>query len=293
MKVKILALVFIIILVAQYNIFADNDLGIRYLKLAHTYLKVDDFIKAEEYLGKAFLLVKKDPYWTAVYYEYLGDYFLLKGNTLKALENYEEALKRYQKIIKQKDGSPVPLEKLINALKSNVNNINPKTGHTLLFIVNNYLNYNCYVKALSFDNYKPKLTTSKLTGMSFPIYIESLSFIGNGIDSIPISIFSSLKNLRILILQKNKITKIPIEIRSLKNLEELDVSYNKINYIPKEIVELKNLKKLNISNTKIKSLPLEIFEMDQLEILDIRNTKIPSQFISMLEKHLPNTLIIK
>jgi len=65
------------------------------------------------------------------------------------------------------------------------------------------------------------------TGVLKLLYLRSLDLSRNSIASIPDEI-TSLSALEVLILQRNKIQKLPVTMNNLKYLRKLDLSYNNI-----------------------------------------------------------------
>ena len=85
-----------------------------------------------------------------------------------------------------------------------------------------------------------------------------------------------MANLRFLILENNKITKLPEEIVGLENLEGLYLNHNQITELPTNIYKLKSLKKLNLYNNQLTILPKKIFKLKSLENLNLYGNPIKS-----------------
>ncbi|XP_064085942.1 leucine-rich repeat-containing protein 47-like [Macrobrachium nipponense] len=64
-----------------------------------------------------------------------------------------------------------------------------------------------------------------------------------------------LANLTSLILQLNKLEKLPVTVGNLTKLKVLDVSFNSLEDLPSEINKLSNLSTLNLGSNKIRALP--------------------------------------
>ncbi|MBI3260121.1 MAG: leucine-rich repeat domain-containing protein [Ignavibacteriae bacterium] len=288
--------IFILLLSVCY-VSNANELGKRYLKLGNTYREAGNYEKAEEYLKQGKTLVGRDGYWSATANEFLGYLYrdmVASGNYgdnsdyLSALskESMENALVGFQRMVKQKDGSPIPLAEImknINEVKNEMaaDNSSP-TGRT----GNNPTTQNGNAKVVNVDNSKIKEIPTDL-----PATVENFSAVNNRIKEFPGTLgqFSKLKYLN---LKKNKITSIDNGINRLKGLRTLNCSDNKIKSIPQNISDLKQLEILDISNNKLKEIPTSITSLKNLKILDISGNKIQFSNISTLIKNMPNTNII-
>lgn len=101
----------------------------------------------------------------------------------------------------------------------------------------------------------------------------------NNISKFP-SDFFQLKNLKWMSFAGNNIKEIPKEIVNLTNLQELDLSGNSIETIPIELCNVINLKNLSLGDNKIEKIPEDIYKLTKLEYLDLCHNKItfiPSQ----------------
>jgi Leucine-rich repeat (LRR) protein len=83
---------------------------------------------------------------------------------------------------------------------------------------------------------------------------------------VPAEVFQ-LKNLRELVLDKNKITMLPDEIAQLENLEVLSCSHNQIDSITPAMLQLKMLTKLDLSDNLLGSVPENIDHLTELQYL--------------------------
>lgn len=99
--------------------------------------------------------------------------------------------------------------------------------------------------------------------------IEVLNLGNNSLQELPDGLGSSLNNLRILVLRRNKFTSVPRVVFELGQLVELDMSHNCLRSLSEGVGQLKGLKKLCISHNKIQSLPAQIGALQVLEELDI------------------------
>lgn len=99
--------------------------------------------------------------------------------------------------------------------------------------------------------------------------IEVLNLGNNFLQELPEGLASSLNNLRVLVLRRNKFTSIPGVIFELGQLLELDMSHNCLKNLYDDMGNLKGLKKLCVSHNKIQYLPSQIGMLKLLEELDI------------------------
>jgi len=84
-------------------------------------------------------------------------------------------------------------------------------------------------------------------------------------------LISNLKNLQRLGLYGNNLTSLPAEIGQLSNLQNLELSGTNLSSLPVEIGQLSNLQNLELSRTNLSSLHAEIGQLDNLQNLDLRN----------------------
>lgn len=79
------------------------------------------------------------------------------------------------------------------------------------------------------------------------------------------------KPLTRLILEKNKLSYLPEEIKDLAELEVLELNDNSFRLFPKPILQLKQLQHLNLSNNPLTSIPPEIFQLQKLQELNLKH----------------------
>ncbi|KAM4635815.1 malignant fibrous histiocytoma-amplified sequence 1 homolog isoform 1-T2 [Polymixia lowei] len=99
--------------------------------------------------------------------------------------------------------------------------------------------------------------------------IEVLNLGNNSLQELPEGLGSTLNNLRILVLRRNKFIAVPCVVFELGQLVELDMSHNCLRSLSEDVGQLKGLKKLCISHNKIQYLPSQIGALQFLEELDI------------------------
>lgn len=114
--------------------------------------------------------------------------------------------------------------------------------------------------------------------------IEVLNLGNNSLQELPDGLGSTLNNLRILVLRRNKFTAVPRVVFELGQLVELDMSHNCLRSLSEAVGQLRGLKKLCISHNKIQNLPAQIGTLQFLEELDISFNDLhdfPTSFSSL------------
>ncbi len=211
----------------------------RYLKLGNTYLNAGNYAKAGEYFKKGQDMAKSatDYYWIAVSYEYFAYLFIETGDVEKAESNLDRAIDIYQQIIKQKDGSPVAVNELIERVDA------------LKIISKSKLNSTVSDDSIfNFDNKKiddvfPLLPKNPTNLSLSNCRIKEVWFLVDKTE------------LQYLNLSNNRIKTIPTSIKNLERLVTLDLSNNRIKQLP--IEELSSLENLRVLNIKGNKLPFE------------------------------------
>nr|XP_057912952.1 malignant fibrous histiocytoma-amplified sequence 1 homolog [Doryrhamphus excisus] len=99
--------------------------------------------------------------------------------------------------------------------------------------------------------------------------IEALNLGNNFLHELPEGLASSLSNLRVLVLRRNRFSAIPQAVFELRQLVELDLSYNRLRSVAEGLAHLSALKKLCVSHNDIQQLPEHISGLKLLEELDI------------------------
>jgi len=124
----------------------------------------------------------------------------------------------------------------------------------------------------AFDRYvySPKKFSNSKKDKDKKALVTMIDFRGLDIEEIPDDYFFQFPNLKDLLLQGNKITRLPSSLFSLQNLEKLYLTDNLgITAIPSQISNLQKLTTLGLSGTNITSLPNEIQELKNLYWLDL------------------------
>ena len=85
---------------------------------------------------------------------------------------------------------------------------------------------------------------------------------------------TNLKELRILILDNNRLKSLPENIGDLTNLEILRANENQLEHIPESIGNLKSLKTLSLYNNKLSSLPDSMANLSNLKDLSVGENKL-------------------
>lgn len=108
---------------------------------------------------------------------------------------------------------------------------------------------------------------------------EKLSFSFNGYKELPTSVVAQLTwnrgGLRVLILDRNELIRLPQMIGTLGKLEQLDISYNYLTRLPDSIGKCSALQILNLEvNERFQTLPDSIGDLQALTELNCQSCKL-------------------
>lgn len=99
--------------------------------------------------------------------------------------------------------------------------------------------------------------------------VEALNLGNNLLQELPDALGSSLNNLRVLVLRRNRFSTLPRVVLELGWLLELDLSHNCLRGLGEGVGQLRSLKKLCISHNRIQQLPVQLGALQALEELDV------------------------
>lgn len=133
--------------------------------------------------------------------------------------------------------------------------------------------------AFTFSN---KIYYSLSEAKKEPLKVEILLLQKEKLGRLPDSLFI-FENLRQLDLSKNRIDLLGQELGDLSSLEKLDLSKNEIRIIPPQIGKLTLLRELNLEKNNILELPEEIGNLTKLEVLSISGNPISELPQSLLK----------
>ncbi|CAF0754347.1 unnamed protein product [Didymodactylos carnosus] len=114
----------------------------------------------------------------------------------------------------------------------------------------------------------------------FPFVISSLTKLSklllyrNNLKDLSPKACVYLTNLRILNLNYNFITQLPIEIGYLKQLEIFSIEHNQLQELPREIGSCTKLLELYLGYNQLKKLPLEIGYLTELQRLILHRNRL-------------------
>ncbi|XP_061657875.1 malignant fibrous histiocytoma-amplified sequence 1 homolog [Syngnathoides biaculeatus] len=100
-------------------------------------------------------------------------------------------------------------------------------------------------------------------------HVEALNLGNNLLQELPEGLASSLNNLRVLVLRRNRFSSVPRALFELRQLVELDLSHNRLRGAAEGLGRLSTLKKLSVSHNNIRRLPERIAALELLEELDV------------------------
>ncbi|XP_057675078.1 malignant fibrous histiocytoma-amplified sequence 1 homolog [Corythoichthys intestinalis] len=107
--------------------------------------------------------------------------------------------------------------------------------------------------------------------------VETLNLGNNLLQDLPQGLASSLDNLRVLVLRRNRFSSVPRAVLELPRLAELDLSHNRLRGVADGLAEsLPALKKLNLAHNSILQLPERIAALALLEELDVSFNELRS-----------------
>ena len=101
--------------------------------------------------------------------------------------------------------------------------------------------------------------------------VQHLNLSKSKLTAIPTEVYA-FRNLKILVLSGNKISRVEQDIGNLKNLESIDLNQNKLTTFPSYVCQLVALKQLSLAKNKIGSIPSCIQYFEKLESLDLFQT---------------------
>mmetsp|Transcript_34425 Transcript_34425/g.86455 ORF Transcript_34425/g.86455 Transcript_34425/m.86455 type:complete len:813 (-) Transcript_34425:187-2625(-) len=97
--------------------------------------------------------------------------------------------------------------------------------------------------------------------------LHRLYLSGNGLTSLPSNFFTSLKRLRVLDLQQNKLTSLPEDISSMDKLKVLLLNQNRLSTLPDGVGMLRSIVQFELSENRLESLNPRLFELCTLRQL--------------------------
>uniref|UniRef100_K3WFH4 Protein phosphatase 1 regulatory subunit 7 n=1 Tax=Globisporangium ultimum (strain ATCC 200006 / CBS 805.95 / DAOM BR144) TaxID=431595 RepID=K3WFH4_GLOUD len=84
----------------------------------------------------------------------------------------------------------------------------------------------------------------------------------------------NLRHLKVLILSKNQLQRIPSGIQDLMHLEELDVSYNHLTRLPSCLQTTTTLTALNASNNRIRTFSPKLWKLRAMRVLNLSHNAL-------------------
>lgn len=287
---KSIIYVFISLLVCSAVAYSNNseyNLALRNLKLGNTYREAGNYNTAIKYIEKAQKVLDyasdwESKYWSAAANEYLGYVYRDINMNDEAEGQFEIALAKFNGLIRQADGSPIPLQMVKNSiagLKELISHQSEQSKGTVTEIGNSK-------GVINLDNSKLKTMPAML-----PEDLVNLSMVANRLREFPAS-FSNYPKLRYLNLADNRISKFECDFTSCKDIKWIDLSNNRIKAISPDISKLTKLEYLDLSGNKLKTIPTNIEKLNNLKVLNLKDNKIPFDEIKNLIRNMPNTNIL-
>ncbi|XP_022189567.1 leucine-rich repeat-containing protein 57 [Nilaparvata lugens] len=103
--------------------------------------------------------------------------------------------------------------------------------------------------------------------------LRSLDMSDNKFTVIPTEIHTYQK-LKVLILNRNRLTNLPDELGSLAKLESFSATDNKLTTLPTSFANLTALKKVHLSGNLIKEFPVMLCGLSHLDFIDLSKNKL-------------------
>lgn len=153
--------------------------------------------------------------------------------------------------------SQLPNLEILYCSKNSVNNCEKSFLKLKLF----YFDRNPVTK-FSFEEFHSNLTILNLSKAKLTNLTEQF--------------IECILNVESLVLDKNHLTTLPLNIGSLKRLVSLSIVANELASLPPGIGNLKSLQALNLHSNNLKSLPEEIWNLSSLAILNVSSNLLES-----------------
>ncbi|GLI66354.1 hypothetical protein VaNZ11_010126 [Volvox africanus] len=141
---------------------------------------------------------------------------------------------------------------------------------------------------------RTRLTSLPLEHLASFANLSCLDIEGCNLAQLPAEI-SLLKNLKVLLASRNKLTQIPMEIGRLsRSLIQLDLGTNKLTEVPVQLCELTALQILNLMANELEHLPESIGNLHNLRLLGLKSNKLTelpssvSKLTSLVELFITN-----
>jgi len=115
----------------------------------------------------------------------------------------------------------------------------------------------------------------------------ALDFQSRWISDIPELPGTQQKQIAILLLSNNYISKFPRKIIGYENLTVLNLSYNQLSELPIQIGQLHKLTSLNLRFNKLNALPEEIGQLKNLKVLNLQDNPISETEQDKIKQRLP------
>ncbi|GIL88583.1 hypothetical protein Vretimale_19082 [Volvox reticuliferus] len=141
---------------------------------------------------------------------------------------------------------------------------------------------------------RARLTSLPLENLASFVNLSRLDIEGCSLAQLPADI-SLLKNLKVLLAPRNKLTQVPAEIGRLsRSLVQLDLGTNKLTEVPAQLCELTALQILNLMANELEHLPEGIGNLRSLRLLGLKSNKLTelpssvSKLTSLVELFITN-----
>ncbi len=110
-----------------------------------------------------------------------------------------------------------------------------------------------------------------------PDSVVKLDLSGQDLDALPAAVLE-LRELRLLLLNNNRLTSLPADLGRLAKLSELELNHNAFTTFPRPLLDLTALNELELSGNRLDALPADLDRLaglTELELLDNQITDLP------------------
>jgi Leucine-rich repeat (LRR) protein len=111
--------------------------------------------------------------------------------------------------------------------------------------------------------------------------LEEFRLSDNMLTEISGDLFERMMLLKVLTLENNLLSELPLSLFALPSLIFLDASYNRLLVLPEEVRGLEAVRTLLLSDNLIPAVPASIADCGALEIFEMHNNKVASLPITM------------
>ena len=144
-----------------------------------------------------------------------------------------------------------------------------------------------FIGSLKITVYQILSSVDDQVKIQLDIQLDSKPFVIYDAGALP-EVFGTLTNLKILHINKNKLTGLPDSFGYLTSLEQLDIYRNQLTVFPEVLTSLPNLRQLNVAENSISNIPGSIQSLQSLTSLNLYDVPITEENKTRIQTLLPN-----